>query len=232
MTGGDGPSRQEWFAVIGIVVLALVLRIVVAVQFESGHPLADRPVIDEAAYESWALEIAGGDLMGDEVFFQEPLYPYWMASVFAVFGDSRTALRHAQAGVGALTVVLLWALTRRLFGRTAGLVAAFALATYRPLVLLPSLLLKPNLFVPLVAGLALLVVLASGSDGATARRRWLAVGLVAGLGALLRGNMLILLPLFALWPFQPAGSQVPHDLGNFLPHINFSGPITRRLLTI
>ena len=86
MTEPDGNATPgDWPILALIVALALALRIVVAIQFESSHPLADRPVIDEASYESWALEIASGDLLGDEVFFQQPLYPYWMASVFGLF---------------------------------------------------------------------------------------------------------------------------------------------------
>jgi len=199
------PARRgEWISVIALCLLGFALRSAVVGQYESSHPLADRPVIDEASYESWALEISRGDWMGDEVFFQEPLYPYWMATIYAVTAESRTALRQVQAGLGALTVFLVWALARRLFGRGPALIAAFALATYRPALLFPSLLLKPNLFLPIFAGLACLLVTASDPDAEASpwerHSRWLFVGFLAGLGALLRGNMLILLPLFVIWP--------------------------------
>ncbi len=194
----------EWITLAALLLLGFVLRCTVIGQYESTHPLADRPVIDEASYEDWALEISRGDWMGEEVFFQEPLYPYWMATVFAVFGESRTSLRTVQAGLGVLTVFLVWALTRRLFGVNPALLAALALATYRPALLLPSLLLKPNLFLPILAGMAWVLVAATQASGTTTTKRallrWLLVGGLAGLGALLRGNMLLLLPAFAVWP--------------------------------
>ena len=39
-----------------------------------------------------ARAIAGGDWMGREVFFQEPLYPYALGSLYAVVGESLHAV--------------------------------------------------------------------------------------------------------------------------------------------
>jgi len=204
-------KRWLWF----LFALAWVLRIVVAVEYEHRHPLAERPVIDEAAYEDWALEVAGGELVGDEVFFQEPLYAYWLGSVLFVFQErplpagaelpsdrQRTAARHIQCLYGALTVVFVYLVTRRLFGARAAAVAGLGLATYGPLVMFPAYFLKPNLLLPILSGLVLLLVRAE--PGSTRAPRtlwpWLAAGALAGAGALLRGNMLLLLPFFLLFP--------------------------------
>ncbi len=198
------PSSRERTAVVAIFVVALVLRVLVLLQYEERHPLADRPVIDELAYEEWGREIADGDWMGDEVFFQEPLYPYWIGTVYTILGEDRTALRLLQAGLGALTSVLVWALARRTFGTGPALVAGFAFAAYRPALLYPSLFLKPNLFLPVVAGTALVLLRAverSRGEGRGALAGWFGVGLLAGLGALLRGNMLVLLPVLAASAF-------------------------------
>jgi len=206
-----GEQRVLWF----LFVLAWVLRIVVAVEYEHRHPLADRPVIDEASYEDWAVSVAGGDWRGDEVFFQEPLYPYWLGSVFFVFHDrtpARTAVRQIQCLYGAITVLLVYGITRRLFGRRAAFVAGLGLATYGPLLLLPSYLLKPNLLLPVLSGLVLLLLTARAGSFERPRSLgpWIGAGLLAAAGALLRGNMLLLLPVFLAVPllrrFPPASS--------------------------
>jgi len=185
-----------------LFLVALGARIAVVNQFESAHPQAQDPLIDEASYERWAGQIAGGDWLGDQIFFQEPLYPYWLGSVYALAGGDaaarRTCARVVQAGLGALTAVLVALLGRRLFGSGAGLVAGAAFALHRTALWMPALLLKPNLFLPLLVVLALALVRASGP------RAWLGVGALAALGALLRGNVLILLPAFALWPLARA----------------------------
>lgn len=189
------PSRRSaWFLAL-LCLVAVGLRLVVLQQFEARHPLADYPAIDERSYDAWGAEIAAGDWLGDEVFFQEPLYPYFLGGVYALLGHDLHRARLVQCLLGGLTVLLLWELTRRVFGERAAWFSASGFALYPPALLLPCLLLKPNLFLPLFTGLALLLV-----GGAQRGRGWLAAGVLAGLGALLRGNLLILLPLLVLWP--------------------------------
>lgn len=213
MTEGTLPARERKI-LLALVALAYLLRIVVCLEYAERHPLADRPVIDEASYERWALSIAEGDWIGDEVFFQEPLYPYWLGTVYAVAGwteadrpagtatyRQRTSARHLQALLGALTVVFVYRIARRLFGTVPAVVAGLAFATYRPLLLMPALLLKPNLFLPVVAWLSWLLLRARLGAGPRALRPWLGAGVLAALGALLRGNMLLLLPFVAVLPF-------------------------------
>ena len=199
------PQRSSGWVLAGVFVLALVLRLVALGQYESAHPLADRPVIDEASYEEWAVEIAAGDWLGDEIFFQEPLYPYAMAVVHAVAPGELEARRHTvrvvQCVLGALTAVLVALLAGCLFGRDAGLFAGLVFALYRPGIWFPSLLLKPNLFVPLLCGLCLVLLRTRRTDRVA---MWWLVGLLAALGSLLRGNMLVLLPCFVLWPVARA----------------------------
>lgn len=191
---------------LAVFALAFGLRWVAVSQFESSHPLADSPVIDEASYEDWALEIAHGDWLGDEVFFQEPLYPYVLGAAYTALGadpPARGAVRRGQAALGALTAALVALLGFRLAGRgrrglLAGGLAGGLLAVHGPAVLMACLLLKPNLFLPILA--VLLLGLASGPGAGVEVRRWLGVGVAAGLGALLRGNLLVMLPWIALWP--------------------------------
>lgn len=189
--------------------MAWLVRACVAIDYEAHHPWADRPVIDEASYERWSLEIASGNWLGDEVFFQEPLYPYALGLFHALAGErdeagawtpNRTGARHAQALLGALGVGLVALVTRRLFGPWPALVAGALGALSLPWIHAAVLFLKPNLVLPLVALLTwLLWATREGRRGA-----WLALGVTAGLGALLRGNLLLLLPFFVVVPWLRA----------------------------
>lgn len=201
--------RIGWGALLLVIALAFGLRSLAVEQHEARHPLAQRPAIDEASYDSWAREIAGGELLGREIFFQEPLYPYVLGGVYALAGDEpaeqRRAARWLQAGLGALAAGVAAALAARLFGTRAGWVAGLLVALHRPSIWFSSLLLKENLFVLALAALALGIVATRAKE--TAPGRWLGLGALAAAGALLRGNLLVLLPLLALWPVGRAVLQ-------------------------
>ncbi|MCE9594692.1 MAG: glycosyltransferase family 39 protein [Planctomycetes bacterium] len=184
-----------------IVALAFGVRWTVVAQYERSHPLADRPVIDEQSYDRWAREIASGEWLGRDIFFQEPGYPYALGALYAAVGGDpthqRECARRAQVVLGALTTLLVAGLARRLFGPGAGLCAAALFALHRAAVWFPVLLLKENVFLPLFVGFAW--TLASASDSKRPATWW-SVGALAAFGALLRGNMLVLIPCFVAWP--------------------------------
>ncbi|MCY2958749.1 MAG: glycosyltransferase family 39 protein [Planctomycetota bacterium] len=193
-------ARRDLAWLLAIAVLGFALRLAAVFQYQSSHPNAASVVIDERSYDRWARAIAGGDWMGREVFFQEPLYPYALGSLYAVAGPSLLVARVAHCVLWAAAIVLIGLLARRLFGRAAGFVAAALVALHGPGLVFPSLILKENLFLPVLAGLALLLVRSRSLAGNRARIAWVAIGVLGGLGALLRGNVLVLLPVLALWP--------------------------------
>ncbi len=211
LPGGSALGARGRIGLVLLLLFATLLRIGVVLQFEAQHPQADAPVIDERSYVEWGARIAAeGEWLGDEVFFQEPLYPYFIGVVYSVFGEGLTTLRLLQCLLGGLTTYLLWRLGRRAFGPLEGWIAGAAFAVHPPALLLPCLLLKPNLFLPIFAGFLLLLLgnvdraAQAGGDAGT-RYRWLGGGVLGGLAALLRGNQLILLPVFALWPLLRGG---------------------------
>lgn len=192
---------ENWLLAL-VLVVAGGLRWTAVEQYESSHPLADRPVIDEQSYDRWAREIAGGEWLGREIFFQEPLYPYALGLLYAAVDGSPTVerewARRAHVLLAVLTTFLIARCARRLFGPVAGLAGALLFAVHGPAIWFPVLLLKENLFLPLVAGFTW--VLSIACESSTRRGAWFAVGALAALGSLLRGNMLVLLPCFAAFP--------------------------------
>jgi 4-amino-4-deoxy-L-arabinose transferase-like glycosyltransferase len=193
-----GPRARAWAGALAIFLAALLLRLEALSELAEHYPLADRVVIDEQSYEARALEIVSGDWVGDEVFFQEPLYPYFIAAVYGLLGPERSSLRVVQALIGAALAAGVFGLARRTFGPTAGWVAGLSIALHRALLFLPGLLLKPNLFLPVWLGMLALVVVGFGTGSRMGRA--FALGVLTGLGALLRGNVLLLAPLVVAWP--------------------------------
>ena len=57
-------------------------------------------VVDSREYDAWARRIAGGSWLSSEVFYQAPLYPYFMAAVYSMRPEA-SAVRLVQALLGS-----------------------------------------------------------------------------------------------------------------------------------
>ena len=176
---------------LAVAVLALALRLVHVSQIAQA-PFADLRLGDAAAYHRWALEIVDGDWVGQGVFYQAPLYPYFLAVVYAVFGDSPAMVRFVQAVIGTGACTLLAAAGMALFG-PAGAMAGVLLAVFPTAIFLDGLLEKSALVTFFTA--ALLWLLASRQT----RGRALLTGVVLGLLALTRENALLLVVPVLAW---------------------------------
>jgi len=161
------------------------------------------PLVDGANYFRLARRIAAGDLLGGgEVFWQPPLYPYFLALLFRLFGERMIVVVTAQAALGALTCVLAARIGARLWGSRVGLVAGGIAAFYGPLIHFDAQPLVPVLHTALVTG-GLLALLRAAGTGApppprTGRAFW-AAGLLWGLAAIATPNILLTVPVVAAW---------------------------------
>jgi len=179
-----------WIAIIALAARGLHLW------QTRGQPVSAVLLGDAHAYDAWARGIAAGDWLGDEVFYQSPLYPYWLAVVYRLTGGSVTAVRVIQSGLGAASCVMLAEAARRFFSRRVGWVAGLILAVYPTAVFFDGILQKASLDMFLTTLLLLLVARASPRGGP---RAWFAIGLVLGALALNRENALVLFVPLTLW---------------------------------
>jgi 4-amino-4-deoxy-L-arabinose transferase-like glycosyltransferase len=187
------------------VALALLVRVVVIVADTAYVPLQD-----DWDYDRHARSIAAGDGFPDSYYVADrgpsalraPGYPYFLGAIYAVSGDSINAGRFADAILGALSVLLLYLIVKRIWGRRVGLIAAAGMAIFPPLVLLSRDLLSESLFIALELGTVLCVLEFRRLRGL----RWAALaGLLAGLAALTRnpGPALAIPVIVGLWVFRP-----------------------------
>jgi tetratricopeptide (TPR) repeat protein len=167
---------------------------------------------DSRSYDIWARQIASGDLVGRGVFYQAPLYAYFLAAIYAVRPDI-DVVRICQAALGTLACVLLGFAARPVFGRQAGLAAGIMLAVYAPAVFSAGLIQKSTLdLVLLCLLLALLTPLIAESKAAASSSRkegwrWLTAGITIGALALTRENVLLFAPVLTAWIWL---ADVPH----------------------
>ena len=179
-----------------IFVVAIAIRLVHVMQLRTS-PFFDVLLGDSRGYDEWARRIAGGDWMGSEVFYQAPLYPYFLGMVYTVLGRDLVLIRVVQAVVGASSSALVGLAAARLFGSRAGLIAGFGLALYAPAIFFDALLQKSVLDVFFVSlGLWIVSRIITAPAGPAT---WIALGAAMGGLSLTRENALVFVVVILLW---------------------------------
>lgn len=181
------PRSSKLLHIAVVFLLAVTLRVVFLYEIHD-NPFFHHLMLDESAYDQWAQRIAGGEWLGKEVFYQDPLYPYFLATIYSVIGRDFLWVRVIQLFIGSVTCVLVYLLGASLFDRRTGLVAGIIAASYRPFFYFEALFLKSFLGVFLLC-LSLLLLLV-----ARPRRSlllWVGAGFALGLLALVRANTLV-----------------------------------------
>jgi len=143
---------------------------------------------DSQVYDAWGARIAAGEWVGRGVFYQAPLYPYFLGVLYATFGHSTVVVQIAQAFLGATSCVLLACAGSRFFGPGSGMLAGLALAYYPPAIFFDGLLQKSAL--DLFFTTLLLLLLAKNNR--REKEGWFVTGLVLGGLMLTRENALVL----------------------------------------
>ncbi|MFH1679313.1 MAG: tetratricopeptide repeat protein [Candidatus Eisenbacteria bacterium] len=186
---------------------ALLLRL--AYLWDStDNPFPDALGLDARYYDLRAREILREGLVGDEAYFMGPLYPHLLAAVYGLAGRHLLLIRLLQACIGAAVPVLLYRIGSRFLSPTIALTAAAAAVLYAPLVFYTSSILDTTLSVTLL--LWILDRLSVPGPRASSLHR-LSTGVLFGLAAAGRGNVVLFLP-FALYALARDGGRRRWDL--------------------
>uniref|UniRef100_A0A7C4GH10 Tetratricopeptide repeat protein n=1 Tax=candidate division WOR-3 bacterium TaxID=2052148 RepID=A0A7C4GH10_UNCW3 len=186
----NSPGPARWPVAVAVV-LTLGLRLWFVLSMR-GQPFStpSPQVVDSWFYYRWALDIMKGDFLGSDVFFLRPLYPYLMAAL----GANILAIQLFQVLLAGFSCLMLWDITRRVFGRQAANPAALGFALCGILVFYTGALLYVEITVFLGLASVWLLLVASSRWW-----RWLLAGLSFGLLVICRPELLVLLPAIVGW---------------------------------
>lgn len=174
--------------------IALLIHLLYLSQYAQS-PFFAVPRLDALVNDQTARQMLSGDLPRAP-FFRAPLYSFFLSGVYALFGTGPWAPRLIQSAIGSASVVLAFGVGLRWFRPSAALIGAGAMALYGPLVYHTNELHTPVLEVFLDL-LALWLLPASP---------W-ASGLVLGVSATARPNILIVLPALLWWCARRRGGR-------------------------
>ena len=183
-------------AIVVIVLVSAACRGTYLLELR-GSDLFAVVISDSRSYDDWAKEISGGEWFGNEVFYQAPLYPYFLASIYSMFGRDLFWVRVVQATLAVISCVLLADAGRRFF--QSALVATLAgmlLAIYPVAIFFDGLIQKTSLAIFL---LCLMLWLLSRAISAGSILSWALTGCVAGLLCLTRENAIVFAGCIVLW---------------------------------
>jgi tetratricopeptide (TPR) repeat protein len=199
------PNRFAW-AGAAIFLVAVAVRLVNLWQIRHS-PFFTVLMGDARGYDEWAQQIAHGDWLGHDVFYQAPLYPYFLGILYRVAGRDLLVVRLCQAVIGSLACVLLGLAGWRLFSKRTGLIAGMTLALYGPAIFFDGLIQKSVIDVVFVCLMLWLVasIVADRVDAGRQKPRpfrrapWFWLGIALGGLSLTRENALLLTLVFLAW---------------------------------
>jgi tetratricopeptide (TPR) repeat protein len=187
--------HKEVYFIIGIFILAFAIRFVYLLQMRSS-PLFDTPTMDAEYHDQWAQMILKGEEIHGGVFFRAPLYPYFIALVYKIFGHDFFMARLIQFLIGSLNCVLIYLVGKKVFNRRVATIAGVIASLYGVLIYFDGELLLPVLEV--FTGLLVILACIQAKEKPKAIR-WFLGGILLGLSALARPNILLVGVAFFIW---------------------------------
>lgn len=186
----SAPNRS----LVALTLGALAVRLLFLVFEPATHPVGD-----ERTWTGWVMHLVSPRVslspLRNHMIFHPPLYPYFLALPYRLFGDLEAA-KWAQAVVAALLVPAVGRVGCLAFGPRVGVTAAAVTAFYPELVWFSVHFWVESLFMVLLWW-SLERLLASDARGRALPA--VAAGFLWGSAILARETILYFLPLAALW---------------------------------
>ncbi|MCK4401094.1 glycosyltransferase family 39 protein, partial [bacterium] len=198
-----------------IFAFALSIRFIYLYQMRDNPMFYNIPVgLDQQRFDQFALQISNGDILGGKgIYSQSPLYPYFLALIYKLFGHRYFIVRIFQMLMGAGTCALLYLIGNRIFNRTVGVISGIICSLYGVLIFYEGELLRVTITVFLTVLLVFSITRLSKSKKAAI---WLIPGIVLGLLILCRPNNIILVLFIMIWMFYATLKNKKLLIGRFM----------------
>ena len=191
----DFLAKNRWPLIIALA--AIVVRVIYLVEL-SNQPGFSVPMVDEKWHWLWAQEILEKSFWGEGSYFRGPLYPYLLAFLYFITDASIFWAKFLQILICGLTATYIFKIGRRLFNETVGVISGLAYALYGTLVFYEAMFLIPVLFMFLIVwGMCRLIE----NQDSSSLKSWAVTGIIFGLAAVTRPNIILVVPFLALWLF-------------------------------
>lgn len=183
-----------------IFLVALIVRVTFMLTFQRDVFFLTKVILDQGMYVALANSLLNGQgfsFSGHPTSYVQPLYPLFLVITFWLFGPSLVTIRLIQAGIGALTCVLIYDMGQ-VVGKEkmAGIVAGALAVIYPPFLFWTGYVLTETLSLMLVVLMLTFTLRMWDTDN------WkLAVisGASLGLATLCRSAIFGMTPFILIW---------------------------------
>ena len=178
-----------------VLTVSIAFHVIYLSELRAG-PLGEVLLVDALGYHQKAIAILERGIIPEDPFFVSPLYPFFLALIYKLFGTQVIAVQIVQIYLSVINNVLIFYLGKRLFDDRTALLGAVLACGYGIFVYYSGLLLKVTLLVFLVCLLLLALLEAARRPRA---RMFCLSGLLLGFAIALRGNFYLLIVGVLAW---------------------------------
>ncbi len=186
------PELPVWIIVLGAFLIRLCHLHAIIHNDPNYLNLAGN---DMEAYDSRAMQIVDGTLP-KEPYDWYPTYCYFVAAVYFIFGHNPVMVMVIQSLLGGITCWLAYLIAKELFNKSIGIIAALLCSLYGTHIMYSSVLLSPAIDTFLTT---LAVFIGIKAVERKNKVYFLVLGVVLGIAALSRPNMLLVAPFFLIY---------------------------------
>ena len=213
MGKNSGFRRSAWLIPLAIFTVAFLVRMAFVMQAK-GSPYWRVPLVDAQTYDQAAQDLLKTHWLGPlptrtsprMPYFQPPLYQGFLAFIYLIFGHSIIIAIIIQYLISSLACVLTYFIGRRVFGMGVGIAAGVASAFTASQIFYDGRLLPPVLITILNLTILLLAIKQTKSPRTW---RWPVIGLLLGLSAITRPDILLFVPVLLVWMWLERKSVLP-----------------------
>lgn len=195
INGAAEPSSRL-LLVTTLLGLALVFKVLYLCSYATTSPYYDLARLDSGVYVEWAKSINREGWLGHEVFYQAPLYPYFLSIIFKLFGESFLSVYVIQLLMGVCIVALIYLVGRRVYGERSALISALLCLTYAPFTSFETKVLTT--ITEMFLGLLSMYFLTKAEQEGRGFL-WVAGATCLGLAIICRPNYALVVPFMALF---------------------------------
>jgi len=189
---------KERYIICGIFIAAFIIRILYLNQIKN-NPFFGCLQLDSLYYDMWAGKLLKMGWVDSSVFCGSPLYLYFLAGVYKIFGHNIFLTTLIQHALGAFSCVIVYLIGEKIFSRAVGIIAGLIMSVYSVVIFHEGILTPDSLALFLISLATFTLLYAVEKPGF---KTFFFSGLLWGLSVFTRANILplvILVWIFAIF---------------------------------